>query len=86
MGMLIHRRKGKAVMPDARSLGTEEIEQPMEEIEETKEENEKKYTKSEINRMSTADLQALAAENGVENAYDMTGSDLKTLLVDMLVN
>ena len=50
------------------------------------EEVEKSYTKSEINRMSTADLQALAAEKGVENAYDMTGSELKTLLVDMLVN
>lgn len=86
MGMLIHRRKGKAVMPDARSLGTEEIEQPMEEIEETKEENEKQYTKTDINSMNKAELQALAAEKGVENAYEMTGSDLKTLLVDMLVN
>lgn len=53
---------------------------------ETRSTVEKRYTKSEINRMSTADLQALAAENGVENAYEMTGSDLKTLLVDMLVN
>ena len=47
---------------------------------------EKRYTKSEINRMTTADLQVLAAENGVDNAYEMTGSDLKTLLVEMLVN
>ena len=52
----------------------------------TQTEEEKRYTKSEINRMSTADLQALAAENGVENAYEMTGTDLKSLLVDMLVN
>lgn len=47
---------------------------------------EKRYTKSEINRMTTADLQVLAAENGVDNACEMTGSDLKTLLVEMLVN
>lgn len=47
---------------------------------------EKRYTKSEINRMSTADLQALAAEKGVYGAKDMTGTELKSLLVEMLVN
>lgn len=48
---------------------------------ETKEENQTNYTKSEITRMSTAELQDLAFNNGIENAYDMTGSDLKKLLV-----
>lgn len=47
---------------------------------------EKRYTKSEINRMSTADLQSLAIEKGIDGAYDMTGAELKTLLIDMLVN
>lgn len=47
---------------------------------------EKRYTKSEINRMTTADLQTLAAEKGVENAHEMTGTELKALLVEMLVN
>lgn len=46
---------------------------------------EKKYTKTDINKMDKAELQALASENGVENAYDMTGTELKTLLTDMLV-
>ena len=46
---------------------------------------EKQYTKTEINIMNKAELQALATENGVENAYDMTGTELKTLLANMLV-
>ena len=47
---------------------------------------EKHYTKSEINRMNTEDLQALAVEKGIEGAYDMTGSELKPILIEMLVN
>ena len=47
---------------------------------------EKHYTKSEINRMNTEDLQALATEKGIEGAYDMTGSELKPILIEMLVN
>ena len=46
---------------------------------------EKKYTKSEINGMSKADLQSLALENGVNNAMGMTGTELKALLIKMLV-
>lgn len=42
---------------------------------------EKKYTKSEINRMTTTDLQNLAASMGVEGAFDMTGADLKRRLI-----
>lgn len=40
-----------------------------------------KYTKSEINRMSTTDLQNLAASMGVEGAFEMTGADLKRRLI-----
>lgn len=59
------------------------LDEPIETETETQE--EKHYTKSEIQRMSTADLQALAAEKGVENAGNMTGTELKTLLIDMLI-
>lgn len=54
-------------------------------LEEDSTTEEKQYTKTEINSMNKAELQALAAENGVENAYDMTGTELKTLLANMLV-
>lgn len=49
---------------------------------ETKQDNVTQYTKSEINRMSTAELQQLAFNNGVEDAYDMTGSALKQVLIE----
>lgn len=39
------------------------------------------YTKTEINRMSTAELQSLALENSIENANEMTGGDLKKVLI-----
>ena len=45
----------------------------------------KQYSKSEINRMTTAELQALATEKGIDGAYSMTGGDLKKLLIEMLV-
>lgn len=42
----------------------------------------KKYTKSEINRMSTAELQNLAAEEGIENAFETSGNKLKDILAE----
>ena len=42
------------------------------------------YTKTEINRMPTAELQNLAAQNGIENAAEMSGVDLKTILIEKL--
>lgn len=48
---------------------------------ESEEESERQYTKSEINRMSTADLQKLAMVEGVENAYGISGGDLKKILI-----
>lgn len=44
---------------------------------------ENKYTKTEINRMSTSELQALAVENGVDNAEERTGSELKKILIEI---
>lgn len=46
---------------------------------------EKKYTKTEINRMDKADLQALAFNSGIKDADGMTGTELKTALIDLLV-
>lgn len=44
----------------------------------------KKYTKTEINRMSTADLKEFAVEQGVEKAEEMTGAELKKVLIEKL--
>lgn len=45
------------------------------------EKKELKYTKTDINRMSTAELKELALANGVENAEEMTGAELKKCLI-----
>ena len=45
-----------------------------EEIEETE------YTKTEINRMPTADLKELAEKNGLDNS--LSGAELKKLLIE----
>ena len=39
-------------------------------------------TKTEINRMSTAELQELALENNVDGANEMTGAELKKVLIE----
>lgn len=45
------------------------------------EKKEPKYTKTDINRMSTAELKELALANGVKNAEEMTGAELKKCLI-----
>lgn len=40
------------------------------------------YTKTEINRMSTADLKKLAKSEGIDGAEDMNGADLKKVLIE----
>lgn len=46
--------------------------------------NNKTYTKTEINRMSTADLKSFAAEQGIKDADSRSGSELKKLLIEKL--
>ena len=45
-------------------------------------EKEEQYTKTEINRMSTAELQELASKEGIAGAEEMTGAELKKLLIE----
>ena len=40
------------------------------------------FTKTSINRMSTAELQELAAEQGIEDAREINGSELKKILIE----
>lgn len=42
----------------------------------------KQYTKTEINRMSTVELQNLAAIEGIENAFETSGNELKKILTE----
>lgn len=43
---------------------------------------EKKYSRSDIQRMKTEDLQTLAAEVGIEDAFETSGSKLKEMLIE----
>lgn len=45
-------------------------------------EHSKDLNKTAINRMSTADLQALATEQGIENADEISGAELKKMLIE----
>lgn len=40
-----------------------------------------KYTKTEINRMATAELKALALSENITNAEKLTGAELKKVLI-----
>lgn len=65
-----------------------EIKEPIKVVEEViepviAEVKEKEYTKTEINRMSTADLKALAKERGLDDT--LSGSELKKVLIEKLV-
>jgi hypothetical protein len=42
------------------------------------------YSKTTINRMSTSDLQVFATEQGIDNAEELTGAELKKLLIEKL--
>lgn len=57
---------------------------PGEEIPEETEQPTQPYTKTDINRMSTADLQKLAREKGIENADSFSGADLKKMLIELM--
>lgn len=52
---------------------------PVEEVKESV--NSVNYTKTDIKRMPLDELKALATEKGVDGANDMTGGELKDILI-----
>ncbi|MFQ9515323.1 MAG: Rho termination protein [Eubacterium sp.] len=44
---------------------------------------ERKYTKTEINRMKTEELRKMAVDTGVEGADTMTGTELKEYFINV---
>lgn len=45
---------------------------------------EKQYTKTDINKMTTAELQTLAATSGIDGAFEKTGGELKKALIELM--
>lgn len=62
----------------------EKIEVEAESKDEDEVETKTKYTKTEINRMSTADLKELAPTLGIEVTEESTGADLKKGIIEAL--
>lgn len=53
-------------------------------VEVKEEANETFYTKTDINTMKVADLRNLATEQGIKNADDISGAELKNLLIEKM--
>lgn len=79
MGMMIHRNKKKRA--EKQSALLKNAEKPENYTAEVPE--EQRYTKTEINRMSKAELQELAVNSGVDGAEEMTGAELKESLINL---
>ena len=75
-------KQGKPLIKKVEEPKENDFSQYMNAPEIAEESTEVKYTKTEINRMSTAKLKEVAKLNGVEDADDMTGGELKKVLID----
>ena len=100
MGMMTHRHRrerearyfaslkssnAKRKQPKVEAPKVEVETAPVDAVEEeVKEESNSSYTKSDINRASTATLKEIASEVGIEDAEEKTGGELKKLIIDKL--
>jgi DNA uptake protein ComE-like DNA-binding protein len=91
MGMFIHRRKAdkrvvdkKAALPN--TAEAKSTEKPSAETikKSTVETNGSQHTKTEINRASVDELRKMADEIGVVDSSNMTGGELKKLLIERM--
>lgn len=85
MGMMIHRNRKRKKEREMTSDGINQEENlPFSDsdIESEEYSAQKQYTKSDIQRMSTADLQNLAAEEGIKDAFETSGNELKKILIE----
>lgn len=78
MGMMIHRNKKKK--EEKKSALVKNAENPESYTAETPE--EQRYTKTDINRMNKDDLISLSMEVGIDNASEISGAELKKLLIE----
>ena len=75
-------KQGKPLIKKVEEPKQDDFSQHMNAPEIKEESTEVKYTKTEINRMSTAKLKEVAKMNRVEDADDMTGAKLKEVLIE----
>lgn len=86
MGMIYHKKRmwkklneKEGSEPQIQNMDYRETER---EKEETNYNEQMNYTKTDINKMPTSQLQRLAAESGIEDAEKKSGGELKKLLIE----
>lgn len=81
-GVLDDNSDGSVNMYDenGNAIGTVDAET----VAQTQEETEKQWNKTEINRMAVEDLRKLATENGIEKVEEISGAELKKVLIEKL--
>ena len=86
MGMIYHKKRmwkklneKEGSEPQIQNMDYRETEREKQEINYNEQIN---YTKTDINKMSTLQLQRLAAESGIEDAEQKNGGELKKLLIE----
>lgn len=77
MGMMTRKNKAYRAAQKA-ALATKK------KVELNVESKEAFYTKTDINGMKVADLRELATKQGIENADDISGSELKAILIEKM--
>lgn len=77
---LIALDKNEDFVVDGKVLG--KVKEDVIEITEEETVKENQFTKTEINRMPIHELKALASVNGVDGWNDMTGAELKRVLIE----
>ena len=76
MGMMTRRNVKQRAVKKTAPVNRVIVEKPTEKVATVE------YTKTIINRMSKDDLVALAIKQGIENAKEISGADLKKALIE----
>ena len=88
MGMMTRRNVKQRAVKKTAPVNVSEVKEKnfldefAESMNTSDEKEEVSYTKTEINRMSTAELKELATSKGIDGAENMTGGELKRLLIE----
>lgn len=81
MGMMTRRNVKQRAVTKTTLVNTEQVKKKnfLDEFAKNLAKEEFAYTKTEINRMSTADLKELAKENGIDDS--LSGAEIKKALI-----
>lgn len=82
MGMIYHKKRLWSKLKEEREKAYSLVENDSQVSNQPDENSSDSYTKTDINRMSTAELQELAENEGIEGAHEKSGGELKKILIE----